>query len=453
MSTAISVSCRGLVYIYRLEGYDVVALAGVDLDIAAGEAVALVGPSGSGKSTLLSVFAGLLPPAAGRLVIGERDVTRASEAELAELRATDVGVVLQGTGRNLLPYLSAEQNVKFAQGGALQAGRARRDLPGARDVLDLVGLSGRGRGKRRPHELTPGERQRLALAVALANGPGLLLADEPTSQLDTRARDEVLSALVAVGQADTTVVVVTHDPAVGAQMGRTVTIRDGRVGAEGRRGGADYSVVGRDGSLHLPPEVLQVFAPGSLVEVVLEPDGTARLLPADVTRPAPPAFVPSRPAPSHTGAHPMVPSHTGAHPVVPSHTGAHPVVPSHPAAPPRSPGFEPYYEPATVAPGPPLSREPPMFEPSRREPPNYDPPLREPPVFLTTPAASFEVNLRREPSVFDPPATPPQPPPPPPAPPTRDPREAVREPDPAAREGITGFTTAGSAEFDYWGEE
>jgi ABC-type lipoprotein export system ATPase subunit len=385
------VSCRGLVYIYRLEGYDVVALAGVDLDITEGEAVALVGPSGSGKSTLLSVFAGLLPPAAGRLVIGDRDVTRSSPSELALLRATDVGVVLQGTSRNLLPYLSAEQNVRFAQSAALHAGRSRRELPAARDVLDLVGLSGRARVRRRPNDLTPGERQRLALAVALANGPGLLLADEPTSQLDTRARDEVLAALVAVGQAGTTVVVVTHDPLVGAQMGRTVTIRDGRVGAEGRMGGADYSVVGRDGSLHLPPEVLQVFAPGSLVAVVLEADGTARLLPAD-------ASAPSRPGPSVS-------------------SGAVPA----PAQ--RAPGFEPY-QPV----------------------PTFEPALREPPVFQATPA-------RPERSVFEPSprnAAAAPPPPPPPPPPPAPARPAARDPE---RDGITGFTTAGSAEFDYWGEE
>jgi putative ABC transport system ATP-binding protein len=388
--TPISVSCRGLVYIYRLEGYDVVALGGVDLDIAEGEAVALVGPSGSGKSTLLSVLAGLLPPAAGRLLIGDRDVTRSSEAELAELRATDVGVVLQGTPRNLLPYLSAEQNVKFAQ-SALRGMRSRRELPASRDVLDLVGLSGRGRIKRRPHELTPGERQRLALAVALANGPGLLLADEPTSQLDTRARDEVLSALVAVGQAGSTVVVVTHDPAVGAQMGRTVTIRDGRVGAEGRRGGADYSVVGRDGSIHLPPEVVAVFGPGSLVEVVMEPDGTARLRPASASTPTRPSRTTVAPA------------------------AAPPPVAPAPAQ--RSPGYEPYRDPAATERA---LREPSMFEKVLREPSSYQP------------------QVRREPSVFDASA---------------NAREAAREPDPTGREGITGFTTAGSAEFDYWGEE
>jgi energy-coupling factor transporter ATP-binding protein EcfA2 len=125
----------------------------------------------------------------------------------------------------------------------------------------------------------PGERQRLALAVAMATRPGLLLADEPTSQLDSRARDEVLAALEAVRRTGTTVVVVTHDPDVGARMGRTVTIRDGRVGAEGRRG-EDYAVVGRDGTVHLPQEVLRVVPPGTLLGVEPQPDGTVLLVPA-----------------------------------------------------------------------------------------------------------------------------------------------------------------------------
>ena len=194
--------------------------------------------------------------------------------------------MLQGAARNLLPYLSAEQNVNFAQRGAIaqRGAAARRNgaLPGPREVLSLVGLTARGRMRVRPDQLSPGERQRLALAVALANRPGLLLADEPTSQLDSRARDEVIAALESVRRAGTTVIVVTHDPAVGMQMGRTVTIRDGRVGAEGRRG-EDFAVVGRDGSIHLPHDVLDVFSPGTLVEVLLEPDGTARLVPVGET--------------------------------------------------------------------------------------------------------------------------------------------------------------------------
>jgi putative ABC transport system ATP-binding protein len=273
----IAVSCRGVVYIYRLDGYDVVALSGVDLDIRAGESVALLGPSGSGKSTLLSVLAGLLRPAAGRLVVGAYDLAKATATELGQMRASTVGVVLQGTARNLLPYLSAVQNVRFAQRGAPP--QLRRSLPAPRDVLSLVGLSARTQTRLHPHQLAPGERQRLALAVALANRPGLLLADEPTSQLDAHARDEVVAALESVHRAGTTVVVVTHDPAVSTQMGRTVTIRDGRVGAEGHRG-EDYAVVGRDGSIHLPPEVLDTFAPGTLVQVWLEADGTARLVSA-----------------------------------------------------------------------------------------------------------------------------------------------------------------------------
>jgi ABC-type lipoprotein export system ATPase subunit len=271
----IGVTCRGLVYIYRLEGYDVVALSGVDLDIAAGESVALLGPSGAGKSTLLSLLAGLLKPAAGRLHVGDHDVARATPAELQYMRSTDVGVMLQGAMRNLLPYVSAADNIRFAQSG-VPAGR-RSELSAPDELLELVGLADRGHD--RPPALAPGERQRLAVACAVANGAGLLLADEPTSQLDTHARDEVLDVLTEVQHTGRTVVVVTHDPDVGERMGRTVTIRDGRVGAEGRRG-EDYSVVGRDGSVHLPPEVLTEVVPGTLLRVELAEDGTVTLIPA-----------------------------------------------------------------------------------------------------------------------------------------------------------------------------
>jgi putative ABC transport system ATP-binding protein len=300
----LGVTCRGVVYIYPLEGYDVVALAGVDLDIVPGESVALLGPSGSGKSTLLSVLAGLLRPAAGQVRVGEHDLVRATEAELARMRASDVGVVLQGAGRNLLPYLTAEQNVRFAQRGTPGAS----DRPTPREVLSLVGFAVRGRLRQRPAALAPGERQRLALAVALANRPGLLLTDEPTSQLDTHARDEVVAALDSVRRSGTTVVVVTHDPDVGVRMGRTVTIRDGRVGAEGRRG-EDYSVVGRDGSVHLPPEVLKAVEPGTLLRVRVQPDGSVVLTPAHQ-----PSQVGGVPALASTAAatRPMVVTPSGA---------------------------------------------------------------------------------------------------------------------------------------------
>ncbi len=298
--TGIGASCRQVVYIYRLDGYDVVALAGVDLDIMPGEAVALLGPSGSGKSTLLAVLAGLLPPAAGRVVVGGLDLSLATPAERQRLRATRVGVVLQGASRNLLPYLTAEQNVRFAQRGA-----RTRERPAARDVLALVGLTGRDRLRRRPHELTSGERQRLALAVALANRPGMLLADEPTSQLDSRARDEVVEALAAVHAAGTTVVVVTHDPEVGARMPRTVTIRDGRVGAEGRLG-EDYSVVGRDGAVLLPPEIVRRLPPGTLLRAHATADGRVVLEPVPPRVTAGPVPAP-RPGPGPAPAPAPVP--------------------------------------------------------------------------------------------------------------------------------------------------
>jgi putative ABC transport system ATP-binding protein len=307
VSPGIGVTCRGVVYIYRLEGYDVVALAGVDLDIAAGEAVAMLGPSGSGKSTLLSVLAGLLPPAAGRVEVGEHDLAKATAGELQRMRATDVGVVLQGAGRNLLPYLTTEQNVRFAQ----RAAPAGRDRPTPREVLSLVGLAARGRMRLCPPALAPGERQRLALAVALANRPGLLLADEPTSQLDTLARDEVVDALQAVHRAGTTVIIVTHDPAVGSRMGRTVTIRDGRVGAEGRLG-EDYSVVGRDGTVHLPPEVLEALAPGTLLRVHPRPDGSVLLEPAGTNAAGDaPAAAPTVPGPRGRYGEPEQAGRTG----------------------------------------------------------------------------------------------------------------------------------------------
>ncbi len=272
-----SVMCRGLVYIYRLEGYDVVALGGVDLDIAPGESVALLGPSGSCKSTLLSLLAGLIRPAAGRASIDDIDLAKASEPELAKMRATTVGVAMQGAERNLLPYLTAEQNVRFAQRGSAAYGVT--NMPSPRDVLSMVGLSIRTKLRQRPGQMSPGERQRLALAVALAHRPGLLLVDEPTSQLDTVARDEIIAALEAVRRSGTTVIVVTHDPDVGARMGRQVTIRDGRVGAEGQLG-EEFALVGRDGSVHLPPEVLAVLPPGTRLRVHPLEDGTVLLVPA-----------------------------------------------------------------------------------------------------------------------------------------------------------------------------
>src|SRR5258708_17176653 len=266
--TGLAVACRRVVHIYRAEAGDVVALAGVDLSISPGEMLALVGPSGSGKSTLVSLLAGLMRPSAGRVNIGTYDIGKLSDSEISRLRGTEIGVVLQGAARNLLGYANLHRNIWLAQRRAARTSGIQLDDPDR--ILDLVGLAGRGRAKL--GELAPGARQRAALAVGIAAGPGLLLVDEPTSPLDPRGRDEVLDALDTVNrERGTTIVVVTHDTEVGARLGRAVTIRDGRVGAEGRDG-QDLAVVAGDGTGQLPPEVLGMYPPGTLFTVEHDED-------------------------------------------------------------------------------------------------------------------------------------------------------------------------------------
>jgi len=271
--TGLAVACRRVVHIYRAEAGDVVALAGVDLSISPGEMLALVGPSGSGKSTLVSLLSGLMRPSAGRVNIGTYDMGKLSDSEVSRLRGTEIGVVLQGAARNLLGYTTLHRNIWLAQRRAARTSGIELDDPDR--ILDLVGLAGMGKAK--VGDLAPGARQRAALAVGIAAGPGLLLVDEPTSQLDTHGRDEVLEALETVNrERGTTIVVVTHDQEVGARLGRAVTIRDGRVGAEGRDG-QDFAVVAGDGTVQLPPEVLSMFPPGTLFTVDHE-DGSISLV-------------------------------------------------------------------------------------------------------------------------------------------------------------------------------
>jgi ABC-type lipoprotein export system ATPase subunit len=241
--------------------------------VGPGEVVGLLGPSGAGKSTLLTLFGGLTRPSAGRVLVGDHELSTMTEPELDRFRAAEVGLVLQGATRNLMPYLTATQNVEFAQHAARRAGR---EVPPPGEVLELVGLD--HRGSEPLTSLTPGQLQLAALGVALASRPGLLLGDEPTSQLHHTSRDVVLDALARVNsQWGTTIVVVTHDPEVAARLPRTVTIRDGRVGGEGRAG-EEYAVVAADGSLPLPPAAVASFPPGALVRVHHE-DGVWTLVP------------------------------------------------------------------------------------------------------------------------------------------------------------------------------
>ncbi|TWP38212.1 ABC transporter ATP-binding protein [Leekyejoonella antrihumi] len=268
-----AISTRGLVHIYRSEGHDVAALSGVDLSVRSGEMIGLLGPSGAGKSTLLTLLGGLFRPSAGKIYIGDHELTALTVKELDRLRAREVSLMLQGASRNLLPYLTPRQNVEFAQRAAR---RDSADLPDVGEVLDRVGLS-----EYADHHLsglTPGHLQLAAVAVAIATDPGVVLADEPTSQLDHEARDTVLKVLADISaQQGTTVVLVTHDPQVAAVMPRTITIRDGRIGGEGRAG-EEYAVVTADGFVHLPDHALAALPPGTLVRVH-DQDGIYQLIP------------------------------------------------------------------------------------------------------------------------------------------------------------------------------
>nr|WP_202885652.1 ATP-binding cassette domain-containing protein [Kribbella sandramycini] len=262
-----AISTTGLVHIYRAHGHDVAALSGIGISVRPGELVGLLGPSGAGKSTLLQLCGGLLTPSAGRLRIGEHKVETMTEAELDRMRAGDVGIVLQGAGRNLIPYLNPIDNIRYAQ----RAAPGDRVLPKPAEILELVGLAAQAQSPLTA--LTPGQIQLCAVAVGIATFPGLLLADEPTSQLDHQARDEVLAAIRKINaETGMTVLLITHDPEVAATLPRTITIRDGRIAAEGRSG-EEYAVVASDGSLPLPPHVAELLPAGTLVQVTTTEDG------------------------------------------------------------------------------------------------------------------------------------------------------------------------------------
>ncbi len=266
---AFAIECVSLVHLYHLGDTDVVALRGVDLDIDAGELVALLGPSGTGKSTLLRIMAGLLRPSAGQCLVGGRDIGRMNATELRRYRATDVGIVLQDALANLLPYATVFENIHFASEGARSlevAPRLSED-----DLVAILGLE--AYAHRVISTLSGGEQQLAALATGAAAGAGLLLIDEPTSQLDPHERDRVAAALHDLHDGSgATIVMVTHDPHLAGTVPRTVTIRDGRVGAEGRHG-TQYAVVGRDGTIQLPPEILEFLPPDTLVRIVKHADG------------------------------------------------------------------------------------------------------------------------------------------------------------------------------------
>ena len=225
------VDVEGLVHIYRTDDLEVVALQGLDLRVAEREMIAIVGRSGSGKTTLMNVLAGVEAPSAGRVQVAGHDLARMTGAERESYRRDVVGYVWQRSQVNLWPELDAHENVQVPMLAERRPAREREAR--AADLLAALGLEGRRR--RRPRQLTGAEQQRLALAVALANGPRLLLADEPTAELDGAAARSLLADLAAVVRhAGAAVVMVTHDHQVERYVDRVIQIRDGRTSTERR---------------------------------------------------------------------------------------------------------------------------------------------------------------------------------------------------------------------------
>jgi ABC-type lipoprotein export system ATPase subunit len=272
--------CDNLVRIYKTEGVEVVALQGLDLLIDKGELIAIVGASGSGKSTLLNVLSGLDVPTAGVARVAGTDLLSMTHRDRLRYRRGIVGFVWQQAARNLLPYLTARENVLLPMrlaGRAGPAGRARSAR--ADELLELLGLG--GCAGRVPGELSGGEQQRVAIAVALSNHPEVVLADEPTGELDSESSEQVFEALrQANRELGVTTLIVTHDALVSEQVDRTVGIRDGRTSSEtlrrassdGRIIAEEYAVLDRVGRLQLPRDFVSALDLDRRVRLELERD-------------------------------------------------------------------------------------------------------------------------------------------------------------------------------------
>jgi len=273
------IACEGLVRIYTAQGVEVQALQGLDLVVQRGEMVALIGASGSGKSTLLNILSGSDTPNAGRALVAGHDLVAMRGRERLDYRRRCVGFVWQQSGRNLLPYLTARENVAMAQ--AVAGVIERRDR-GARIEALLEQLGVAEVAEQRPAQLSGGQKQR---AVALANEPSVLLADEPTGELDEATSAEVLAAMERANREHgVTTLIVTHDATVAEHVDRTVRIRDGRTSTEtlrtthtdpeGRRVrlAAEYAVLDRAGRMQLPAEYVDALELRDRVRLSLQAD-------------------------------------------------------------------------------------------------------------------------------------------------------------------------------------
>jgi len=273
--------CDNLVKIYKVADLEVVALQGLDLLVESGEFIALIGASGSGKSTLLNILGGLDVPSAGRAVVAGHQLADMGTREQTRYLRHVIGFVWQQTSRNLLPYLTALENVALPM--VLDGIPARQRETMARELLEQVGLA--DRADHRPDMMSGGEQQRAAIAVALANRPEVLLADEPTGELDTATAHQIFDLFRHLNrELGVTIVVATHDPLVSDQVNRTVSIRDGRVSSEVLRQrtvsaagehhvvATEYAVLDRAGRLQLPRAHVEALGLERRVRLELEDD-------------------------------------------------------------------------------------------------------------------------------------------------------------------------------------
>ena len=269
--------CEDLFKIYKIADLEVVALRGLDLSVKKSELMAIVGASGSGKSTLLNILGGLDTATAGKVIVGGTDLLRMSGRDLVKYRRQDVGFVWQQTARNLIPYLTAFQNVELPL-ALLGLPRKERRLR-AQEMLEAVGLA--NRMHHIPERLSGGEQQRVAIAVALAHNPPLLLADEPTGELDSQAAASIFDVFHALNKTyGVTIVIVTHDTSIIGKVQRVVTIRDGRTSLESIRGAKslraeaydEFVVLDSAGRLQIPREYIEKLRLKGRVRVLLAED-------------------------------------------------------------------------------------------------------------------------------------------------------------------------------------
>ena len=284
------IDAEGLVKIYKTKETEVLALSGLDLKVEKGEFTALIGNSGSGKSTFLNMIGGLDIPSAGKLFVGGKNLFRMTESERVKYKRETVGFVWQNNARNLFPYLTAIDNICIP----MRFSGVKRKKQKAEELLETVGMQDHRYS--RLGTLSGGEQQRIAIAIALANSPGLLLADEPTGSVDERTGDQIFEIFTKLNQAGQTILVVTHDLALSRKVRRVVAIRDGRISSERilkesyadrlKESGVDwrneetqeeYVVVDKAGRLQLPADVIEKIGGTAERLVVSYEDGQIKL--------------------------------------------------------------------------------------------------------------------------------------------------------------------------------